>query len=273
MNHPDTSTPPDAPPLPEQWRVGDARFARAYARTGDQGRAVVKSCIAGLYEALRPGTPSRSRHAEVFASGQCRTVERRVRPWFAMVLGPGVRAPAQVVAAVLPAMIRRVPLVAVFRPGVRAAWPDAVLTALELCGVENVFSPPLAALPSCLAALGPCGPGAAACLGDTALWTKVRDAVETSCWLRPPEAIGTLRAHADAWDMNAVAVAHAGVPVRTLDSWDEAPPGAFRAVLAAGAEAPDWCELVLGPGRESLWDWPDIPDGLFHSTRALYERG
>ncbi|WP_243309992.1 hypothetical protein [Fundidesulfovibrio agrisoli] len=272
MNYPESSPSPGAPPLPERWRVGDGRFARAYARTGDSGRAVIKTCIAGAYETADPQAPARTLTAGTFPSGNTRLIEKRPRPWFALVLGQAVQAPAQVVAAVLPAMARRIPLVAVLRPGVSAPWPDAVLAALELCGVENVFSPPLKELPGCLEALSALGPGGVACLGDFALWSRVRDAGEISHWLRPSASMVVLDSGAQ-WDMEAVAVAHAGVPLTRLNSWDEAAPGSLDAALAYPGQAPDWCPLVLEPGREAMWDWPGLPEALFHQTRVQLGRG
>ncbi|WP_243366314.1 hypothetical protein [Fundidesulfovibrio soli] len=268
MNHQESSPPPGAPPLPEQWRVGDGRFARAYARTGDSGRAIIKTCIVGLFETLDSQAPTRTLAAGTFHSGNTRLIENRPRPWYALVLGQEVKAPAQVVAAVLPAMARRIPLVAVLRPGVSAPWPDGVLTALELCGVENVFAPPLRELPGCLEALASLGEGGVACLGDSALWSRVRDLGEVSHWLRPPVSIGVVESGA-LWDMEAVAVAHAGVPLERL----EAAQGSLDAVLSSPDQAPDWCPLVLEPGREAMWEWPGLPEALFQQTRVQLGRG
>ena len=41
MTEPNTSQPVNVPEDFEAWRVPDARFARAYARTDDEGRALV----------------------------------------------------------------------------------------------------------------------------------------------------------------------------------------------------------------------------------------
>ncbi|MFP5239310.1 MAG: hypothetical protein ACLGQW_05715 [Acidobacteriota bacterium] len=258
--------------MPEQWRVGDGRFARAYARTGDLGRSIIKTCIAGAFETADPQTPARTLAAGVYPSGNARRVLKGLRPWYALVLGQEVQAPAQVVAAVLPAMARRIPLVAVLRPGVSAPWPDGVLTALELCGVENVFAPPLKELSGCLEALASLGPGGMACLGGAALWSRVRDAAETVHWLRPPGSLGVLESGTQ-WDMEAVAVAHAGVPLARLKSWGEAAHGSLDAALATPGQAPDWCPLILEPGREAMWEWPGLPDALFHQTRVQLGRG
>jgi hypothetical protein len=253
-------------------RVGDALFARAYAKTGDRGRALIKGCIARLFEARKPGSPVAASLAERFPGGGERTVREAARPWFALVLDPAAASPAQLVAALMPAVAARIPMVAVFRPKGRGPWPPALLTSLELCGVEQVFSPTLAELGQCLDTLAQSlGAGGTACLGSDTFWNRVRPLTARSAahWLRTPAAMGLLARPDLKWDREAVAFAHAGVAVREHANLASLAAAGHEAVLAP-AEAETGAPLTLAPGCETLWDWPQMPRALFFGRRLVY---
>ena len=308
----------------ETARVSDDAMGRAYAATGDRGRAIIKTCIAGLFRAHADQAAS-TVTARRFHDGSSRIQEEFPLPWFALAVGPRVLAPAQVVAAVLPAVARRLPLALAARPtglglpgsgaGGRS-WPPALLAALELCGVENVFSPSAKDFFQALRELAEAhGPGALACLGSRPFFERLRRGAEGLCrlaWLEPPAAIGVIPAPGLSWDRETLAVAHAGVDIVELSSSREVPatsgvqaaadsiaPGKATdeteenaltqnasssegvatlaasslpwAVLAPGQAAPpSFARLVLEPGREALWDWPDMPGDLFISRRLVY---
>ena len=292
----------------DAWRVSDAAFARAYAVTGDRGRALIKSCIAGLYQAWRPGSAASTSTTERFLDGQVRIEGLTPRPWFALAIGPDVASPSQLVAAIMPALVSRIPQVLVFRPKARTGWPPALLTALELCGVEQVFSPSMGNFKHCLKTLGepgsPCCPGGGggvACLASRTLWERVREMVPDNCaahWLAPPKSAALYAGPGAEWDREALAFAQAGLRLVEYGSSSlsqgsagrmplgDMPPDACASGLASpdgpgtdrrpwvayapAAMAPTDASLILAPGREALWDWPDMPRELFFARSLVY---
>ena len=290
----------------EAWRVSDAQSARAYEKTGDKARAHLKTCISGIFSACAPSGAASTVLAARYHDGSSRIEERAPKPWFALAVEPGICAPAQVIAAVLPAIALRMPCVLAARPtglGKNAgraarAWPHALLTALELCGVENVCNPPAKAFWAGLQELhGEYGPGGLACLGSHGFAERLRAKAQefAAVWrLAPPGFIGLLEAPGVTWDREAMATAHAGVAIRTLDvaadnSGSVSSPhqasvfgeertlgpvcdadSSWAVFAPASAAPPPWARLVLEPGREVLWDWPDMPRELFISRRLVY---
>lgn len=247
----------------EAARVPDSRFARAYAQTGETGRALIKSQIAALHPSYAADYATSVSVTARLHGGQVRTIETTPRPWHLLVIAPGVAAPAHLVAAVLPAVARRIPVLAVRSSG-KGGWPPALLAALELCGVEQVFSMSLATLKRCLksltdavpggsvAMLGapPLAPGAPAIGGASVsvgrpFHERVRAVVPAGVVFHvhePPALFALLEGQ--GIDEDAVTFAHAGVPVRRLAS-----PGALA--QAFGASAQDDPRIVRGDGADS----------------------
>jgi len=253
----------------EPWRVSDAAFARAYSLAGDRGRALIKSAIAALFEAGRLGRSPSVTVSERLPSGLSHAGQCVSRPWYALILGPAAVSPAQVVAAVSPALARRIP-VFVVRPKSRAGWPPAVLAALELAGVEQVFAPPRESFKRFLRELEP--NGTLCCLGDAPFMERIRASVPQGCffhWLVPPESAFLYRGPGVHWDAQTLAFSHAGL--RFLEYGPNASPReACWAAFSPRDKAPQSARLVLEPGREALWDWPDMPSELFFSRRLIY---
>lgn len=280
---PMTSDPAQtAPSLPREFdafRVSDARFGRAYDRTGGRGRALIKSCIAALYQVARPVDRGRVSATARYHSGLVRTEEMAPRPWYAVALGPEAASPSQLVAALMPAVAARIPLILAFRPKARTAWPLPLLTALELSGVEQAFAPAWKNFKQCLNVLcGRHGRGTLVSLGGKAFRERVRAVVPEGCRLHglvPPESAGLFAGPGIAWDREALAFAHAGL---RLEEFGGGPDDAGRreagssgwAVFAPAAQAPESARLVVEPGREPLWDWPDLPPELFFARRLVY---
>jgi len=253
------------------WRVSDQAFARAYDAIGDRGRALIKTALAALFEAGQPGRPVSRAVAEGFHSGLSRTEELLTRPWFLLILAPDVLSPAQVAAAVMPALALRIPVLAV-REGARASWPPAVLAAFELAGVEQVFAPPKEHFTRFLKELGG-QEGGAVCLGDRPFWARARALVPPERrvhWLAVPESAGLYRAPDVHWDEKTLAFAHAGLRFVEYGPMPEPADKTSWAFFAPAAKAPASAGLVLEPGREALWDWPDMPGHLFFSRRLVY---
>lgn len=127
--------PPFWPEAMERGRVADAAFARAYARVPDRHRALIKTGIAAVYAACGGPMPARRRHDEDLGHDLRLVREDTPLDFAVIVCGPRFASPARLAAAVLPALCARVGEVAAVRLG--AAWPEALLVTLELCGVET----------------------------------------------------------------------------------------------------------------------------------------
>lgn len=265
----------------EQGRVADTAFAAAYARVADRGRAWIKTGLAAVYAACGGPMPVMRRDGGLL--GHDLVLSRLDTPLdFALfVLGPDFTSPARLTAAVVPALCARVPDVAVLRVG--ASWPRALLTTLELCGVETACRLGSRALAGLWAELPRKGRGAVVVLGDVRL---------------PPASAGGLRCLTAgvagragvfsgpdaAFDPEALAFAHPDMtffvhgPADALPSFAPVATGLAEAAelgydavyvggdrLEAGLDA---APLALGPGRETFWFWPQLPPEVFRRRRV-----
>ena len=270
--------------------MGDGALAKAYARTGDKGRALLKSLIALLYEALEPGQPSARKTVKRYRSGLLHSSEHSSRSWFVLALAPEVTSGPQVLAALMPAVVRRIPHILVLRPRSRSSWPPAVLAALELCGVERVYSPPQACVKDYLEFLAAShGRGGLACLGNGSFFERMAAMAQTlgcgpSLWLEPPSALGIWTQPALEWNFEAMRFAH---PQAALVAYGqgEAPgltrheggPEVFRAstfavVYAPAGFRPTTALVRLGPGLEAFWAWPHDFTELLERKRIVYSK-
>lgn len=255
----------------ERGRVGDAAFARAYARTADRNRALLKTGIAAVYAACDGPMPAWRRQATA-CGHDLRLVREDIPLDFAVVLcGPRFTSPARLAAAVVPALCARVGEVAAVRVG--APWPEPLLTTLELCGVETVCRVGVRSLAGLWPALAAAGNGVAVLLDGVD--RPARDPGDSLRFLTAKVAGRVLvadRATA-TFDREALAFAQ---PDLTLE------PAPGPAALANGADSGydalycgegPWeavtgsAPLVLGPGRESCWLWPQLPPEAFRRVR------
>lgn len=265
-----------SPSIPDDfdpWRVEDETFARAYSRTGDRGRSYIKSCIAALYRQSRTDGPVSSAVSSMYGDGLARLEEITARQWFVLAVSPEISSPSMLVSAVMPALAARIPLAFAVRPKGRGGWPRPLLAALELCGVEHAFSPPLDELKRCLSFLArEYGPGGVACLGPDAFERRIRAAIPHECavcGLIPP-SMGLLEAPGVEWNREALDFCLAGTVMQVHSDPAALAAAGHGAVFAPARFAPASARLVIGPGREFLWDWPDLPVELFFARRLVY---
>ncbi len=278
---PDRIATGEWPEAMERGRVGDAAFAAAYARVSDRRRAWLKTGLAALHAALGGPMPL-SRH-DGASLGHDLALARFESPLdFAVVIcGKEFLSPARLVAAVLPALCARVPDVAAVRVG--AAWPRELLTALELCGVETACRVGVRSLSGLWTALAGKGEGAVVLLDGVDAPVKGADGLR----LLPARVAGRSGLFAGAgatFDREALAFAHPDMRFFLHgDPGPVSPPFvAAPAYLAEAAgfgydavyAAPDGFDaarraapLVLGPGRETLWLWPQLPPDAFRRVR------
>lgn len=269
-------------------RVSDAVFARAYARLGDARRALLKRAIARLY-ALHGAEPHHPATVAATLSGALSRVRRtRPRQRFVLVLEPQAASPALLLAALMPAIVRRIPYVAVLRPRAGSPWPDAQLTALELCGVENVYSPVKGEFADCLRAVyeprGACG---LACLGGEALFRRVLSLAgapeggDVHRFEASP-TLGLWAGDGATWDQEALRLAHPDATIRVFGGQIEGfvtESGGMEALNAAGLDAafvpggiePVRAPLALGPGFEVFWHFSDASPVLYEERSETFQ--
>lgn len=269
------------PPAMERGKVGDAAFARAYASVPDLDRARIKTGIAAVFAACGGPMPRLRRNEAALGHDLVLTRSDAPLDFAVIVCGPRFASPARLVAAVLPALCARVPEVAAVRVG--GAWPQELLVALELCGVETACRLGPRALASVWPQLAAQGSGAlvlldgaprpalAACPGIAR-----HDAVTRGKALVADGPEGRLDREALAFaqpDLELVdAASLAGDAPATLakDAISE-----YDAVYVDDGADPAFAEaasLRLGPGRETFWLWPQLPPEAFRRVRIAAAR-
>jgi hypothetical protein len=273
--------PGDWPAVMESGRVPDAAFAAAYARVPDRHRAWIKMGLAAMYAAC--GGPMPLSLREEASLGHDLRLARLETPLdFAVILcGPACVSPVRLLAAVVPALCARVPDIAVVRAG--APWPHGLLTALELCGVETVCRVGARDVAGLWSALAGKGQGGVVLLDGFAAPGKTPDALRLLS-ARIAGRAGVFPETGAEFDRDALAFAH---PDMTFcvhgETQPTSPPFAaatgtlaeatalgYDAVYAGGtalAAAQMAAPLVLGPGRETFWLWPQLSPAAFRRQR------
>lgn len=139
-------------------RLDDAAMAAAYASSHARQRACIKHTLALLHTVWGEYPDSTAQRKEYSAQGLCLHTRQAPRPWAVAVIEPSYNAPTRLAAAVMCAVLARVPHISLCCVG---GMPSAsVCLALELAGVENIFCPPLADIAPLLYSL----PGKGICL-------------------------------------------------------------------------------------------------------------
>lgn len=304
-----------ASPFPDwlhEGSVDERSFARAYDAFSDAGRSRLKLCISQLYDHC---------HAQVAAAGGSRvttlqhdsglaaTLEQEPVSWCLVVLEQDFVSAPKLLATVLPPLVAGVGHLQVLRLAARRVpWPAALVTALELAGVEHVAQAPAQQFHSLLAQLQQQG-RFGSILAPQRLQNLSRQAwlalAQASCWRfwQPRFAshsgarAGVFAADATSlpWELETLAWCQpdmavelwyeegaqlAGPPGDLPPAWSVrrgdaavflqqqydlilAPPHMHQAALR---NAP----LVLGPGQESCWLWPDLQPCFFQQSAAAW---
>lgn len=273
-------------PLPEQVLLADKAFARAYDQVGERGRALLKTAIAELY-ALHPPLD--------------RTGSTAGKPLdYALILvGPGFASPVRLLAALLPALTAGVDNVLVVLAG-RGRTRHSLLAACELAGQDRMASLTRRQSRNLTDELSRSAMrGAVVLLGlpreqyeSVGSSRAARAAEEAGGEYRlvvPPEvdSLCLYQDREDLFDRDALEFAHPGTifrvfgPARGVESGRFLPlDGDFETFLSqphiAACGQKDRLEamsekfgLVLGPGREWCWAWPDIDWKSFSTGRII----
>ncbi len=268
------------PDIPCGRPVTESRFERAYALVDDRRRAWIKTAVACAYSFAEESPGAALKEFVVCSGGLAHRVRREPVAWAAVAFGPR-SSPAQVVAALLPAVAAGVPHVAALCLAGRNAPAPPLLVALELAGQEHVALVSARRLPACIADmrknLGPglvldlwSGPAAGLPPLPARLWRPERP-VMPAAWLDSERSL----------DLEALAFAHPGTQVHVWGKAGAIPEGSFvlhsgtfgefarqgyfpaavpvRRLDALAGKAP----LALGPGMESCFIWPGLVPELF----------
>ena len=264
----------------EEFLVPDTLFADAYAQTSDRERSGYKLAIARLAACLGEKRYDRSRLAEFLRQGSVLLEFRCPVLWAMVVWDETVESPSRILAALMPAVFADVAHVLACR-AVSAESKShiqplsfSVLSALELAGQEAVADMPAAALAPLLTQVAAQGCGRLVLLGDS-VWSGSL-------------ALEAMRLHIPVW--NATAQARIGIapfpPGAAGPDYDllaQAQPDAHvfsvrnfgeaagvSAIVCDPSAAGEWLEhapLVLTPGHESCWLWPDLSLDFFQEKR------
>lgn len=300
-------TLPCFPEWLQEHELGDKAFMQAYEALTAPQRSRLKLCLAQLYESFQARTPGAvlaQSSTLALAGGLVDTLRWRPAAWCLVLLDEAMVSPSRLLAAVTPALLSGVEELRVVRLcAKRAPWPPALLTALELAGVERVArmsAARCAVLAKYLAQN--VAPGVILVpqpvLGVSA---GARQTMTQTPGLRFWQPVfkgaaglyaGDASSPGELWNLEALAWSQ---PDLELELWcmsdacegEDLPPGwkvrqgSVEGFLRQGYElvyAPEIlrrqalnsASLVLGPGQESCWIWPDLQPCFFRQHAAAW---
>ena len=274
---------PLLPDWAQQFLVSEELFTNAYAQIGLQEKTRLKKCIAGLqtwYDHTRVqafGTQTD------YAQGlQVLTLERP-RDWLLVHIDADAASPAVLLATILPPVLAGVGEVVICSHRDSIPYPASFLTAFELSGMETILSFPEPSLPDLLQDMHRrSSNGALLTLqaaspapGSSGIELDTRSPVP-AYRLRGPRTAGLWVDDLQDWDFQALAFAH---PELEIEVWSEhslklpvswplqcAPFQDFRQAgfdalfvpLSHVQACMGWAPVILGPGQEGSWVWPEF---------------
>ena len=271
-----------------EFAVGDELFAHAYEMVPGPRRALLKTCIARLFEWYGPSRVTAVRRAEEWRGGFASVQETLPADYAVILFGPGLMSSIRLLAAVVPALSCGVDNVLAVRLG-SGEWPDSLLAGLELAGIEPVVEMDAERVKELLEELD--GDGFRGIVLGVELEQGVFRStrfptrrIQFSC-LKCDRRVSVWLDPEDPFDLEGLAFAHPDFDFVVHGSGAPLPAGfsrgendfqsflnAIREVACVPAsrvgEALDRARLVLGPGQEGCWLWPQLrPEHFhFHST-------
>ncbi|MBG0776465.1 MAG: hypothetical protein H0S85_08520 [Desulfovibrionaceae bacterium] len=296
---------PDWPDALLAHREDDAAFGASYEATPARARAWIKKTVALaeiLHAPVRHGSSRCARHTPlVRLVGEERPVAR------VLALLDADCGPVRAAAALAPALLAGVPRVAAALDADTGTWPDGLLAALEITGVETAAALNGAQLAACVRSMAETGDGRDAPGVILDLRTTVRPNLRPNlcpdlspeqgrgpafgahaprlAWWRPALGPGLdvllspdIPATPDALDAELLALLHGASNVRTH------PPDAdlenllaavHGALLLGDARAEALCVrprgslpgLLLTPSTAGCWAWPGLRPEIFRPAR------
>jgi hypothetical protein len=270
--------------------VDDALFAAAYGESSDRERALMKTCIARLYDWYGPSRETACEVARRWRGGFA-SVARSESVDFCVILFDGTFvSPARLLAALVPAVACGVRDILAVRVDGQGEWARPLLTAMELAGQELVADLTGEGVSDLLDTLGEAGASgvvidlAGLDVPDTgrsrlALYRPVFDG-SAAIYLNGPETFD-LEALAFSYPDTVFTAFGADVPLpdgfaRGGEDFSALLEGTHDAAFVPAdriGDALDRIRLVLGPGQEGCWVWPELHPGLFLYHRIAWTIG
>ncbi len=274
----------------------DDLFARAYADIPDEDRAWLKTGIARLYDYYGPrkdigGVDIRRWRSGVDTKKTFDAVD------FAVILfDNSLLSPARLMAALVPALAGGVKHVLAARVDIGTPWRKAVLTSLELAGQELVADLSDVQARQLFNELRETGmTGAVVVLGPRAAVIKSSElqAASRISFYRPrfSRAATIWMDDESSFDLKTLAFVHPDIvfsvfgaePSELADNFSyegdrfEDCIDAIMDVAYLPADRMDHAltkaKVVLGPGQEGCWIWPDLHPEHFQFHRTAWTTG
>lgn len=251
----------------ENDQVPDEFLDACYETASAQQRAWIKTTLA-LVQCVHQERPSREertiRHAE---KGFGATVRRSPAPWTLLVPGERFGSAPRLAAALMVARLAGVTRLVAALP--RQPTPS-IAAALVLAGVEHVLTPASDRLPDLLEHLAETAGRGRLLLFCADHETLRRRALEAAVpmWseIRPPE-IGILPPATP--DRAVLDWAHPDSVVTFCETHAQADERHRDALYAAGPDTGgQQADLVLTPGLEGCWLYPDLSPDFFLNAEA-----
>lgn len=280
----------DFPDRINEFVVDDALFARAYEIVPDTERALLKTCIARLFEWYGPAKVASTRTSREWASGLDSVQYSQPADYAVILFDDTLLSPVRLLAAVVAALSCGVKRVLAVRLSTNADWPFPVLTGLELAGQELVVDMTREQVQEMLAEFDEIG-ASGVVLGidlPQGVFRSMRfpsNRINFHC-LRFDRQAAVYMDGEQPFDLEALSFAHPDVSFDVYGLETPFPSeqfthvsGGFSEVLKTSREvayipaamvdkALERVHLILGPGQEGCWVWPQLrPEHFhFHST-------
>ncbi|MCF8109552.1 MAG: histidinol dehydrogenase [Desulfohalobiaceae bacterium] len=271
------------PDWAQQFLISEELFTTAYAQLGLQEKTRLKKCIASL-QTWYDHTRVQSLGTQTdFAQGLQVWTRERPRDWMLVHIDAHAASPAVLLATILPPVLAGVSEVVVCSQRGSLPYPNSFLTACELSGMETILSLPESGLPDLLQAMHRRSSSgallalqAASPAHDSSDMERDTRSPVPAYRLQGPRTAGLWVDAAQDWDFEALRFAH---PELEIEIWSEQSlelPGSwprqcgpFQDFRQAGFDAlfvplrhvqasMGWAPVVLGPGQEGSWVWPEF---------------
>ena len=283
------------PDWAHQYLLEDERFAAAYARVGLQDKTRLKKCIAALHAWYGQSRQFEQTTGSDFFQGLQTWTMRKPRDWALVRVEPHLDSPAVLLATLLPPVLAGVREVVICSPRDRLPYPDAQLTAFELGGMDNVLNCPehieqellremyarsKSGMIISVYAEPPAGGSGSAHLDFAGLVPAY-----TLC---APQTAGLWIDDPGEWNFEALDFAQPSLRTTLWSAGGISPPpsrplrrGTMKEFRQAGYDllfvAPrhlrttlGWAPVILGPGQESAWVWPEFCRSMCQTTRLVW---
>lgn len=269
----------------DAFRISDEVFADAYDALGDRRRSVLKKWISHLYLFWGRERALYRTQGQRWDQGIITREHFRPLDWTFFVLSPDFSSPAQLLAAVLPALLASVRRVAVVREEGDTPFPEALLTSMELAGQELVLEMNSGAILEMTEEMFTENRRGRVCfLGRSSLETAVRAQLPAKAILSLAASGSTAGIWFDEgvpWNTETLAwtlpdtVFYAGgkVPeqtdlkmIRYTGSSEDFGLQGFDVLYASTASLTGDSPSIFGHGLEGGWLWPGLTPQVFMDT-------